>query len=215
MMAILLLLVTLLALVGAAFCAGAETGFLSVRRGRIIHMVREGGARAKIIYEAISDMGRTTTALLVGNNLANVCYSSATAAFVASLGVRTAAGAAVLSFLSAMALLFFGEFMPKLLFSARPLRRLLAVAPIWQVFARVFVPFGSLVAALVDWLMPRREAKVKITPEAVLKILADRKDGVKLSDFERALIGRIMLLRKKGEFVIPETLLPALDDAVL
>lgn len=214
-MTLILFVVVVLALACSTFCSGSETGFLSVRRERIIHMAREGGERAKVIHEAISNMGRTMTAILVGNNLANVCYSSATAAFVASLGVRTAAGAAVLSFLSAMALLFFGEFMPKLLFSARPLRCLLAVAPIWQVFARVFVPFGSLVAALVDWLMPRREAKVKITPEAVLKILADRKDGVKLSDFERALIGRIMLLRKKGEFVIPETLLPALDDAVL
>ena len=211
MTAILLLLVALLALVGAAFCAGSETGFLSVRRGRVIHMVREGGARAKIVHEAISDMGRTTTALLVGNNLASVAYSSASAAFVSALGVRTAAGAAALSFLSAMAILFFGEFMPKLLFSASPLRRLLAVAPAW----RVFVPVGAVVAAIVDRLMPRREAKAKMTPEAVLKILSDRKDGVKLSDLESALIGRIMVLRKKGEFVVPETLLPALDVAVV
>ena len=215
MTAILLLLVALLALVGAAFCAGSETGFLSVRRGRVIHMVREGGARAKIVHEAISDMGRTTTALLVGNNLASVAYSSASAAFVSALGVRTAAGAAALSFLSAMAILFFGEFMPKLLFSASPLRRLLAVAPAWRVFARVFVPVGAVVAAIVDRLMPRREAKAKMTPEAVLKILSDRKDGVKLSDLESALIGRIMVLRKKGEFVVPETLLPALDVAVV
>ena len=54
-----------------------------------------------------------------------------------------------------------------------------------------------------------------MTPESVLKILKDRKDGVKLSDFESALIGRIMVLRARGESVIPETLLPALDDAVV
>jgi hypothetical protein len=53
-----------------------------------------------------------------------------------------------------------------------------------------------------------------MTPEAVLKILEDRKDGVRLSDLESALIGRIMVLRAKGEFVVPETLLPALDDKV-
>ena len=49
----------------------------------------------------------------------------------------------------------------------------------------------------------------------MLKILKDRKDGVKLSDFESALIGRIMVLRARGESVIPETLLSALDDAVV
>ena len=51
--------------------------------------------------------------------------------------------------------------------------------------------------------------------DELLRILQDRKDGVKLSDFESALIGRIMVLRARGEFVIPETLLSALDDAVV
>lgn len=212
MTALLLFFVLGLSLLGTAFCAGAETGFLSVRRGRLLHMAREGGKRAKVLYEAVSNMGRTTTALLVGNNLASVCYSSASAAFVAAVGMQSRAGEVILSLLSALAILFFGEFMPKLLFSARPLRRLLAVAPAWRVFARVFVPIGSLVASLVDRLMPRRESKPKITPETVLKILEDRKDGVKLSDLESALIGRIMVLRARGEFVIPESLLSALDE---
>ena len=208
-------LLVLAALAGTAFCAGAETGFLSVRRGRVIHMAREGGARAKIIFEAISNMGRTTTALLVGNNLSAVLYSSATAALISALGVRTAAGEALLSFLSALAILFFGEFMPKLLFAARPLRRLLSIARPWSHFARVFAPVGALVQTLVEALMPRREAKARITPETVLKILADRKDGVKLSDLESALIHRIIVLRTKGEFIVPETLLSALDDRSL
>ena len=214
-MTILLFLVIVLALATAAFCAGCETGFLSVRRGRIIHMAREGGARAKIIYEAISNMGRTTTALLVGNNLAAVCYSSASSALVAALYADSPAMQFVLSTVSALAILFLGEFLPKLLCSARPLRRLLGLAPVWQQFARVFAPVGAAVQLVVERVLPKRETKSKMTPESVLKILKDRKDGVKLSDFESALIGRIMILRAKGEFVVPETLLPALDDAVL
>ena len=214
-MTVLLFLIVVLSLATAAFCAGSETGFLSVRRGRIIHMAREGGVRAKVIYEAISNMGRTTTALLVGNNLAAVCYSSASSALVAALYADSPAAQFVLSLVSALAILFLGEFLPKLLCSARPLRRLLWLAPAWQVFARVFVPVASFVQLQVERLLPKREAKAKMTPEAVLKILKDRKDGVKLSDFESALIGRIMVLRSKGEFIVPETLLSALDDAVL
>ena len=214
-MTVLLFLVVVLALAVSAFCSGSETGFLSVRRERIIHMAREGGERAKVIYEAISNLGRTTTAILVGNNLANVCYSSASSALGVALFADSPAAQLVLSFLSALAILFLGEFMPKLLCSARPLRRLLWLAPAWRVFARFFAPVGACVQAIVERLMPKREAKARITPETVLKILADRKDGVKLSDFESALVGRIMVLRAKGEFVVPETLLPALDDAVL
>lgn len=214
-MTILLFLVVVLALATAAFCAGCETGFLSVRRGRVIHMAREGGVRAKIIHEAISNMGRTTTALLVGNNLAAVCYSSASSALVAALYADSPVVQFGLSFVSAMAILFLGEFLPKLLCSARPLRRLLWLAPGWRVFARVFAPVGAAVQLVVERVLPKRETKTKMTPESVLKILKDRKDGVKLSDFESALIGRIMVLRAKGEFVVPETLLTALDDAVL
>lgn len=214
-MTILLSLVAVLSLATAAFCAGCETGFLSVRRGRVIHMAREGGVRAKIIYEAISNMGRTTTALLVGNNLAAVCYSSASSALVAVLYADSPVAQFVLSFVSALAILFLGEFLPKLLCSARPLRRLLWLAPVWRHFARVFAPVGAAVQLVVERVLPKREAKQKMTPESVLKILQDRKDGVKLSNFESALIGRIMALRAKGDFVVPETLLSALDDVVV
>ena len=214
-MTVLLFLVVVLALATAAFCAGCETGFLSVRRGRVIHMAREGGVRAKIIYEAISNMGRTTTALLVGNNLANVCYSSAASALIAALYADSPAMQFALSFVSALAILFLGEFLPKLLCSARPLRRLRWLAPAWREFARVFAPVGGAVQLVVERVLPKRETRTKLTPESVPKILKDRKDGVKLSDFESALIGRIMALRAKGEFVVPETLLSALDDAVV
>ena len=215
MIAFLLLVTALAALALAAFCAGSETGFLSVRRERVLHMARAGGARAKIVYSAISNLGRTTTALLVGNNLASVTYSSAMAALTARVfGSSRFAGFAS-SLLEALLLLMLGEFLPKLFCSARPLRRTLALAPYWNAFSRIFVPVGSLIQRVIEEFMPKREARARMTPETVLKILEDRKDGVKLSDFESALIRRIMQLRARGEFVVPETLLPALDDRTL
>ena len=126
-MTVVLFLTVVFSLAVSAFCSGAETGFLSVSRGRILHMAREGGVRARIIQEAILNMGRTTTAILVGNNLANVSYSSAFTALVVAAETASPAAEAALAFLSALILLFFGEFLPKLLCSARPLHRLLAL----------------------------------------------------------------------------------------
>ena len=214
-MTLLLFVVVVLSLATAAFCAGCETGFLSVRRGRVLHMAREGGARAKIVQAAIADLGRTTTALLVGNNLASVSYSSATSALAPLLFANSAGGRFALSIAAALALLMLGEFLPKLFCAARPLRRTLMLAPFWRMFAKVFVPIGSFVQIIVERLLPRRDTKVRVTPETVLKILEDRKDGVKLSDFESALIRRIMQLRARGEFIVPESVLPALDEDVL
>ena len=214
MISLLLFVVVLASLALVAFCAGAETGFLSVRRGRVLHMARAGGVRAKVVYAAISDMGRTTTALLVGNNLASVTYSSAATALSLRLFAGSSAAQLVASLVAALALLMLGEFLPKLFCSARPLRRLLRLAPFWPFFAKVFAPVGTLVQWIVERLMPRREPRARMTPEAVLKLLEDRKDGVRLSDFESALIGRILVLRSRGEFILPETLLSALDDGV-
>ena len=212
MSALLLFLAAAVALAVAAFCAGAETGFLSVRRGRILHVAREGSARAKVVVAAIFDLGRTTTALLVGNNLASVTYSAATAALTARLFGSSRILSAIASFVVALILLMLGEFLPKLFCSARPLRRMLGLAPYWKFFARIFVPVGSIVQMVVERLLPKRETKPRMTPEAVLKILDDRKDGVKLSDFERALIGRILRLRERSEFITPESLIEALDE---
>ena len=215
MITFLLFLVAVGALAVAAFCAGAETGFLSVGRGRVLHVAREGSARAKIVCAAIFNLGRTTTALLVGNNLASVTYSAATAALTARLFGSSRIMSAISSLVVALLLLMLGEFLPKLFCAARPLRRMLALAPYWEAFARIFVPIGTVVQWVVERLMPKREARVRMTPEFVLRILEDRKDGVKLSDFESVLIRRIMQLRAKGEFVVPDTLLPALDDRSL
>ena len=50
MIVALLFLSALLALAWAAFCAGAETAFLSVSRERILHLAREGGRKAIVDY---------------------------------------------------------------------------------------------------------------------------------------------------------------------
>jgi len=196
----------------AAFCAGAETGFLSVRRGRILHMAREGGRRAKVVQAAIADLGRTTTALLVGNNLAGVSYSSASSALAALVLPEVAWSQALWAVAAAVVMLVVGEFLPKLLCSARPLWRILRLAPYWLMFARVFVPVGTVVLAVIGKFLPRREVRQKLTPESVLKILEDRRDGVRLSDFESALISRLMVLRSRNGEVTPESVLSALDE---
>ena len=212
MNAILLIVAMLFGLTVSAFCSGAETGFMSVSRGRILHLARAGGARAKIVYAAILDMGKTTIALLVGNNVANVIFSSSSAALSAAVFPQSQGLQAFWGALAAIGLLFVGEFFPKLLCSASPLRRILMLAPAWQIFERIFSPAGTVLQRVINCFLPKRETAARVTPEAVLRILEDRKDGVRLSDFESAMVGRIMVLRSKGLEVVPETLLCALDD---
>lgn len=212
MMSVLLVVALVVSLVVSAFCSGAETGFLSVSRDRVLHMARQGGKRAQIVYLALSNISRSTSALLVGNNLVAVGFSTASAALAARVFPDSPVAQMVWSAVAAITVLYLGEFLPKLFCSTRPLRRTLALAYAWRAFERVFGPLGVVVQAIVSRLLPRREPRTQMTPETVLRILEDRKDGVKLSDFESALVGRLMVLRAKGASVTPETLLSVLDD---
>ena len=210
MIEILLFLAAMAALAGAAFCAGAETGFLSVSRERVLHLSREGGVKAAKVQKALADMARTTTTLLIGNNLASVGYSSAFAALSARISGSSATASAILGFAGAFMLLYCAEFMPKLLFAARPLRRILAVAGAYEVLAAALKPAVSLAMRFTDLFMPRREQKYKLTSADLLRILQDRKDGVCLTDFESALITRLFVLRAKGSPITREAILDAL-----
>lgn len=193
-----------------AFCAGAETAFLSVSRERILHLAREGGRKAKTVQKAIASMPRTMTTLLIGSNLASVAYSSSMAELAEELFVNRAAASALWSFSAAFTILYVAEFLPKMLCAARPLRRVLSMARPYRALSAVLAPLTSLGMKLTDLFVPRKESRQSLTSADLLRILQDRKDGVCLTDIESALITRIIVLRVKGKPITPDAILSAL-----
>ena len=209
MTAFFLLLAALAALATAAFCAGAETGFLSVSRERVLHLSRAGGKKAKLVQAALTEMSST----LIGNNLAAVAYSSASAALALEVLGPARVGNAVWSVASAFVVLYVSEFMPKMLCAARPLHRTLQMARTYRVLSVALRPLVTVLVRITDLFVPRKEQKYRVTGRDLMRILRDRKDGVCISDIESALIGRIVTCRVKGRFVMVEDLLDAVRDA--
>ena len=212
MIVFLLVLAAVAMLAVTAFCAGAETAFLSVSRERILHLAREGGRKAKVIHKALAAMPRTMTTLLIGSNLASVAYSSAMAELAEELFVDRAAASALWSFSAAFTILYAAEFMPKMLCAARPLRRVLTLAPAYRVMNEALRPLTALGMKLTDLFVPGKEVKSRLSSADLLNILQDRKDGVCLSDIESALVTRIIVLRVKGKPITPEAILSALRE---
>lgn len=186
------------ALVASAFCSGAETAFMSVSRGRVLHLVREGSAAARLVQRAIGSMNSTLTTLLIANNLANVAFSAAAAALGARLCGDAPVARGAWTFASAFTVLYLCEFLPKLFCSMRPLRRSLSIAPVYHAVAALFAPLTAAAMMLTNLFVPRPEPREKTTMNDILRILQDRKDGVKLTDFEASLVERILELRKSG-----------------
>ena len=212
MVTFLLIVATIVALASAAFCAGAETAFMSVSRGRITHLARAGSVAATRVQAALREMNVTLTTLLIGNNLSNVAFSSAAAALGTRLFAHSPAGHAGWTVASAFTVLYLSEFLPKLFCSTRPLTRSLALAAPFRVFTLVLSPLTRLAMAITGLFIPKGETKERVTSKDLLRILQDRKDGVRLTDFESALISRILVMRRKGEFITVEGILRALDE---
>lgn len=211
-MTVFLLVLTVIAsLALAAFCAGAETAFTSVSRGRVVHMAREGSRSAGLVQGFLQDAGRTLTSLLVGNNLANVVFSSSAAALGTLLCDETYA-ISVWTAASAFAILYLGEFVPKLLCSTRPLSRSLSLAVAFDAFSSLLAPLTAAAMFVTNLFVRGQESKDRVTSGDLLGMLEDRKNGVRLTDFESALISRIIILRRKGERITADKLLTAIDD---
>jgi Mg2+/Co2+ transporter CorB len=213
MTAILLLLAAAASLALAAFCAGAETGFLSVSRERILHLSRAGGSKAALVQSALSEMSRTMTTLLIGNNLAAVAYSSASAALALEVVGTSRPGNAAWSAVSAVVVLYVSEFMPKMLCAARPLYYCLKMARAYRALSAVLSPVAAVAISATSLFVPRKEPKYRLTGRDLMRILRDRKDGVCISDIESALIGRIVACRAKGRPVTAAELVDAVRDA--
>ena len=210
-MTVLLAISMVAALALAAFCAGAETAFMSVNRGRIVHLAHYGSETARIVQKALSSMNRTLTSLLIGNNIAHVVFSAASAALGARLSGAMTWERTVWTAGSALAILYLSEFLPKLFCATRPLTRILALSKAYAVFAAVLRPVTAAAMAVTGIFIKKGENRYTVTPNEIMRILQDRKDGVKLTDFESALISRIVTLRRKGEAITVESLLSALD----
>lgn len=210
--ACLLLFAMVASLALAAFCAAMETGFMSVSRGRIMHLVREGSAAAGMLQKALSRMSRTLTTLLIGNNFAAVTFSSSSAALAVMLFPSSPVARGVWTAVAAFTVLYLGEFVPKLLFSSRPLSRLVRAAAVFRLFDIAMRPVTSFAMWFTGFFIPKGDKREKVTANDLVRILQDRKNGVKLTDFECALVTRIVVLRRKGENVTVEGLLKAIDD---
>ena len=114
----LALVFVLLAL--SAFFSSSESAFLSVQRTRLAHLVSEGVPGARRVAEMIGEPERLLATILLGNNIVNAATTAViTATVVAFVGGDsepagvTPAGVVIATAISTVALVLFGEIIPK------------------------------------------------------------------------------------------------------
>ena len=181
--------------------SGTETGVISVNRARLMHLVRNGVRTAKVLSYYRNNLQHFMATVLVANNLANVMLSVLSASLAKMLlpqhnGLQTAWAVGV-----ACMLLFFSEYLPKLFFSSRPLRRTLMVIPVFQVVDKVLYPLAKCVLFITELVMPKAKNKegenFLFTREYIEDVVTNPNEGAQITSVERAMIHRVLGLHDK------------------
>ncbi len=199
----------LLGFAGSAFFSGLEIGVISVRRARLLHYVRDGLKAALRLEEYLLNSQKFVGSILVGNNLSNVLVSTLSAAFGKELFKGSSSLQSVWALFMAVTMLIFCEFIPKLVFESRPLRRTLPLVSFFSHFERLLSPITTLVLFCTQWVIPREsrksESRFVITREFLHEVVADRECGAQITAIERIMIKRVLALQSHtaGEIMTP------------
>lgn len=185
----------------SALFSGMESGVLTLNQARLVHLMRTGSRVAHRLHDYVADMQRFLATILVGNNLVNVTLSTLSAGLSQLLFpghhlAQTAWGVGI-----ACAMLVFCEYLPKLFFTTRPLRRTLLATRVFALAERALTPLTILVLFLTKWLVPKNrnaaEARSVMSREYIQNIVSDPKDGSRITAFERLMINRVLALQSR------------------
>jgi len=135
-------------LVCSAFFSGSETALTAASRARMHRLENDGNNRAKIVNRLRENKENLIGALLLGNNLVNICAAAlATSVLMKLFGE---AGIAYATLGVTLLVLVFSEVMPKTYALLHTDRLALFVAPLVSVVVAVFSPATTMISRLVN-----------------------------------------------------------------
>lgn len=175
----------------SAFFSSAETSLTTISKIRVKTLIEDGNKRAKTLQKILDNKSKMISAILIGNNIVNICASSIVTVWATQTFGDFAVGIA--TGVLTLVILLFGEITPKnaaMLFTEK---LALLYAPIILFIMKVMTPVIFLVDKLAQGIMfllhikPDQEL-IQIT-ESELKTYVDvsHEDGVIESE-EREMI---------------------------
>jgi len=191
------------------FISASETAIISLSRIRLRHMVSKGIKRAQSIQRLNAKVDSFITAVLVANNFVNIAMSAvATAICVHIFGYEW--GIIIATFASGIFIVTLCEITPKILAIKHTEKISLFVAPIWELFIKIFQPVISFFSVVSNSILKifglgaAKRSQLITEEELRLMIEIGKEEGV-LSDEERKMLHRIF---EFGDIKVKDVMVP-------
>jgi putative hemolysin len=201
----------IVAVMASAFFSGAETALIAARRIKLEVWARRGvqGAKGALLYLQVPEQFLTTT--LVGNNISIVAASSLLAFYLSPLF-----NGFVLTAISSLILLVFGEILPKSIARERATSFTLRLHKPLKIINRVLYPivwFVLIVSKLFLRLLGLKDKQIRrffSRDDLEILIREGEETGV-VDEKERAMISRFI---RRGNQNIKDIMIPRTEMTV-
>ncbi len=180
------ILLVLILLLLSAYFSSSETAITAISRVRIKAMADGDDKKAKIANRLINNFEKTFTTILVGNNIVNIAMAS----FATVLALRLGIDEAIMTTVITVAVIIFGEIIPKALSKQIGEKFTLAISPSLSFISFVLTPF-SIIFTLISKLMTKLFAKHEepsVTEDDVIDIIEDMEEEGALDSDESRLL---------------------------
>lgn len=178
----------LVLLVLSAFYSSAETAFSSLNKIRLKYMANNGDKRAAKTIEIAENFSKFISTILVGNNIVNIVSASlATVYFTKLLGEK---GVAVSSIVMTIAVIIFGEIVPKRLAKLYPEKYAMAITPLVSILMTLFVPLTFIFDAIGNFIESifKPEEEDEFNSEEFITMVEEAEEDDKIGEHEAEII---------------------------
>ncbi|MBQ2827091.1 MAG: DUF21 domain-containing protein, partial [Clostridia bacterium] len=161
----------------SAYFSASEIAFNSANRMRLRKAADNGSLTAKMAYGIAENFTTALSAILIGNNLANIAVSTCTTLIVMNLFKNNVALAStVATVLITIVILIFGEILPKILSKQRADTVVRVIAIPTRILTVLLSPIVFIVMALLFllrklWGKDRTEDEPTVTEEELSSII--------------------------------------------
>ena len=161
----------------SAYFSASEIAFNSANKMRLRRASESGSFTARVAYRICDKFTTSLSAILIGNNLANIAVSTCTTLIVMNLFKNNVALASTIStILITVVILIFGEIVPKVLAkqNADTVVRIVAIPT--RILTIILSPFVFIVMAILFvlrkiWGKDRSEDEPTVTEEELVSII--------------------------------------------
>ena len=161
----------------SAYFSASEIAFNTSNKMRLRRAADNGSATAKIAYNITEKFTVALSAILIGNNLANIAVSTCSTLIVMSLFANNVALASTITtILVTVIILIFGEIVPKVLAKQHADAVVRIVAIPTRVLTFILIPFVGIVMAILFvlrkiWGSDRKDDDPTVTEEELVSII--------------------------------------------